>query len=380
MTKTDAIFPGLARKASRRLVLGGGGAALGALALTPAAAFGASASSAAPAAAAADGGWANEVYPPLFDPAACLAYLPQMIQNSWFLIGYLQTKDGRRFNCLVHQIVTSAPGAPATIASILNITDITDQKYRGEERVHTSGEITLSTDRMLNITPTSTLTGDLRTLSAKADFGWGALEIKAEFPGQVMLNGGSGVFQFMGGTPTVQYSVPRGEGAGWLTLDGVRHEVSGVFWFDRQWGLLQGIFGQPGTAVNPKDNWVWMDLNLSNGVVLGLWDVELTGQRYSWVTALYPDGTHVVAKLEPLASGASDEWTSPASGQRYPTRFKVNVPALGCTLDVVAVMREQEIVSPTQPKYEGVANVTGRFEGEAVTGFTLVEMVGDWRA
>ena len=374
---SNTLISALSQKASRRLFLGGG-AALGALALSPVTALATTTTDMSPAAA---GGRAeNQVYPPLFDPVACLAYLPMVVRNSWFLIGYLETVEGQRFNCLVHQIINSLPGQPVTIASILNITDITNRAYRGEELVHSADEIALATDRMHNVTPTSTISGDHQTIAVAADFGWGALDMQAAFPGHVMLNAGAGVFPFLGGTPTVQYSIPWGKGSGWLTLNGERREVFGTFWFDRQWGMLQGLFGQPGIALDPTDNWVWMDLNLSNGVVLGLWDLVLSGERYSWVTALYPDGTHAIAELVPLAAGASEVWDSPESGQSYPTRFSVEVPSLGCSLTVTAVMREQEIVSPTEPKYEGVADVTGSFEGEPVTGFTLIEMVGDWHA
>ncbi|BCH57477.1 hypothetical protein RvVAR0630_01010 [Agrobacterium vitis] len=37
---------------------------------------------------------------------------------------------------------------------------------------------------------------------------------------------------------------------------------------------------------------------------------------------------------------------------------------------------EQEIVSPTEPKYESVATIFGTFDGETVTGFTHIEMMG----
>jgi predicted secreted hydrolase len=317
--------------------------------------------------------------PPLFDPASCLRYLPNGMRNSWFFIGYLETKAGHRLNCLVHQIIDSMPGEPVKIASILNITDITNRTYRSEEKIYAAGEITLDSERMRNITPSSTIEGDQHAIHVQADFGWGALEFNADFPGRIMMNGGAGVFAFLGGTPTVQYSIPWGTGSGWVVLDGVRHEATGRFWFDRQWGLSQGLMGQAGTAVGAKDNWVWMDLNLSNGLVMGLWDIAANGQRFSWVTVLHPDGTHVVAEIEPVADGASAVWTSPASGQRYPTRFKVRVPALDCTLHVVAVMEAQEIVSPTEPKYEGVATVSGTYGGESVTGFTLIELMGNWR-
>ncbi|MCF1462285.1 hypothetical protein FS827_13290 [Agrobacterium vitis] len=37
---------------------------------------------------------------------------------------------------------------------------------------------------------------------------------------------------------------------------------------------------------------------------------------------------------------------------------------------------EQEIVSPTEPKYEGVATISGTFDGKTMTDFTRIEMMG----
>jgi predicted secreted hydrolase len=374
MQSSKVASSGGSQDTNRRSFLGYG-AALGGMALgvTPA-----MASSAAGLASASSPEFTTLV-PPLFDPVSCLRYLPGVFRNSWFLIGYLETASGHKLNCLVHQIINSPPGEPVQIASILNITDITERTYRGEEKIHSAGEVSLDETRMRNVTPSSMLQGDHRAIHVQADFGWGALDLSADFPGRIMMNGGAGVFDFLSGTPTVQYSIPWGQGSGWLRLNGERHEVTGKFWFDRQWGQLQGLLGQAGRAVGPHDNWAWMDLNLSNGVALGLWDIQMNGQRFSWVTALHPDGTHVVAAIEPLAKDASAIWTSPASGQKYPTRFKVRIPALDCTLDVAAVMEAQEIVSPTEPKYEGVATVSGVYGGKSVTGFTLIELMGDWR-
>ncbi len=376
MQSSRSVSSGMLQNTSRRTVLGFG-VALGGMVVAgvPALASDGAAASSSPSSPMPGGALA----PPLLDPASCLRYLPNGVRNSWFFIGYLETKAGHKLNCLVHQIIDSMPGEPLKIASILNITDITNRAYRNEERMYSADEITLDLDRMRNITPSSTIEGDLRGIHVQADFGWGALDFTTEFPGRVMVNGGAGVFTFLGGTPTVQYSLPWGTGSGWLELDGVRHEATGSFWFDRQWGQPKGLLGQAGTAVGPHDNWVWMDLNLSNGLAMGLWDISMNGQRFSWVTVLHPDGTHVIAQIEPVADGASAVWTSPASGQRYPTRFKVRVPALDCTLDVVAVMEAQEIVSPTEPKYEGAATVSGTYGGETVTGFTLIELMGNWR-
>jgi predicted secreted hydrolase len=319
----------------------------------------------------------------LIDPERDLAFRPDADTNSWFVIGHVQTRDGQKLNFLVHQLQESAPGEPLKFASIFNITDITNSLYKCEERTHRAGEIEIAADRLSVKMPTSEITGSLHHLKVRADFGWGSVDLDAEFPGLVMMNAGSGVFSFVGGLPTAQYSIPSGRGSGTLTLNGATHAFSGNVWFDRQWTFTRDLFGNgsDGTTLqDPGMSWSWMDINLENGDALGLWDVNFHGNQYNWVTVLKPDGTHIVADLTPLAERSSDHWTSPTSGQRYPTRWVVEVRGLDCRLEVRSLIREQEVASDYLPKYEGVAEVSGIYQGKHVTGFTMVEMVGNWRA
>jgi len=58
----------------------------------------------------------------------------------------------------------------------------------------------------------------------------------------------------------------------------------------------------------------------------------------------------------------------------------VEVPSLDCRLEVRSLIREQEVAPDYLPKYEGVAEVSGIYNGKQVTRFTMVEMVGNWRA
>jgi predicted secreted hydrolase len=130
----------------------------------------------------------------------------------------------------------------------------------------------------------------------------------------------------------------------------------------------------------PRGRWTWMDLNLSNGWRISLWDATgVEGKSDAWVTVVDEGGKHVVADLIPLAEDACDYWLSPQSGARFPTRWRVRVPALDMQLDVIAKPREQE-VRCLHARYEGASSVSGSVRGEKVGGYCYVEMVGDWKA
>jgi hypothetical protein len=54
-----------------------------------------------------------------------------------------------------------------------------------------------------------------------------------------------------------------------------------------------------------------MDLNLSNGWRISLWDATgVEGKSDAWVTVVDEGGKHVVADLIPLAEDACDYWLS----------------------------------------------------------------------
>ena len=56
----------------------------------------------------------------------------------------------------------------------------------------------------------------------------------------------------------------------------------------------------------------------------------------------------------------------------------VIIPSLNAKMEVKAVFPEQEIASvPGLAHYEATANVTGTFNGEEVTGYSFIELVGD---
>jgi len=123
-----------------------------------------------------------------------------------------------------------------------------------------------------------------------------------------------------------------------------------------------------------ESSWTWMGLSLSNGDSISLLDTKRKSEHV-WANVLHPDGTHTIVEVTPLAAGASDFWTSPDTGVRYPTHWKITIPGLHAELDVTAITENQELVT-VGSRYEGIATVTGTYEGRRVTGYTYVEQVG----
>jgi predicted secreted hydrolase len=160
-------------------------------------------------------------------------------------------------------------------------------------------------------------------------------------------------------------SFPRLAVAG--TLNGAA--VTGTAWMDHEWFSHQLAPEQRG--------WDWFSVQLDNGTELMLFQLRRmdgTVDPYSSGTYIAKDGrsTHLKRadfQLEPLAW-----WTSPKTGARYPTHWRIRVPSLGIELECAAAVDAQELAGgdETAPSYwEGAVLYSG-----TRTGVGYLEMTG----
>lgn len=222
-------------------------------------------------------------------------------------------------------------------------------------------------------TPTQRWSGAPDALHLTCDFETLKADLTLRQAGPPLANLGTGLIPFYG-EYNYQYSFPRMDAKGTVTIDGTRHEVTGSLWLDRQWGPF-------GESLWRRRQWTWMGIVLDSGVCISLADVIEDGRSHPFATVLHPDGRHEIVDVEPLEKGSSRYWTSPDSGNTYPTEWNVSIPQLGARLKVVPYVREQEITSrlPDNAKYEGAGSVAGEIFGEPVAGRAVVELVGVWK-
>jgi predicted secreted hydrolase len=227
-------------------------------------------------------------------------------------------------------------------------------------------EYTWSREGLRIMMPGLTWTGSARQMQVKASTPWGSLEARFRPAGPVLNYSGNGLIGLLGDV-NYEYAFPAMRTVGTITAEGRTRRVSGVSWLDRQWGPLP--------LADPSMRWTWMNITLSGGDQLALWDILDNRAQDSWVTVLRPDGSYELAAVTPLAGGASEFWTSPLTRKIYPTCWRIDIPALGARLNVLVTgPRDQD------GHVEATAAVSGRSKGRKVTGTTYVEMTGDWKA
>lgn len=313
---------------------------------------------------------------PRLDPYADLAWKKDFDNNSWFAIGHFE-REGRLLNYLFHVMILRSPDGSGIVQSVVSITDETTGWYCGDDLVTPLTDAEIGDTVALDIAiPNGRIFGTLDELWLQAQLrdGSGSIEMHLSAPSPAVFNAGTGIFQMLD-MQIHQYSVPRMQSNGSITIDGVKQDVEGFSWFDRQWQMQD-------QAADDTLKWSWMDINLDTGDAISVWSAPLTagGEEQAWATILHADGTQTVAFVEP-GLGAGDFWTSERSGARYPTRWTVRIPAFDAVIDVIPSPPEQEIVSvePRFNKYEGASAMTGTWKSKPVKGFGYVELVGAWR-
>jgi predicted secreted hydrolase len=188
---------------------------------------------------------------------------------------------------------------------------------------------------------------------------------------QPVLNGEQGLSRKASerGAASYYYSIPRVAVHGKLLRSGISSDVKGLAWLDREWGS--------GSLGANEQGWDWFALQLQDGssfMFYAMRNRDGTRDSHSAGTWVDSAGRAQALSTDQVTIDVSDHWVSPRGG-RYPSRWRVRVPAVGLDVDVRPVLANQEL--GTKPRYwEGAVDVSGAGEGHEASGRGYVELVG----
>jgi predicted secreted hydrolase len=162
---------------------------------------------------------------------------------------------------------------------------------------------------------------------------------------------------------------PGGPGGG----GGTATPVSGIAWFDHQWGDFIAV-GAGG--------WDWFSVQLEDGRDLTLSLVHGPNGEHvlDYGTLVAADGSARHLDKTAFAVTILDRWKSPHSGGDYPAEWRIELPAEGLTIHLVPTLADQELdtrASSGNFYWEGEVSVDaiGR-GGQPLKGVGYVELTG----
>jgi predicted secreted hydrolase len=304
----------------------------------------------------------------------------------WYVTGIVADERDRRFGFQItffRQGLAAGPPEPGSsalrarqiAAAHLAVADLGGGRFLHAERLRRSGGgLAGWSDTDLDVwlddwTMQRDQDGVISINARDAEIGIGlSLELRPAKP--VVRQGDAGYSQKgpEPGNASGYLSWTRIEVTGRLEIDGGTRTVEGGAWFDHEWGTSQLGDGVAG--------WDWFSLRLADGrdlMVYRLRRDDGSADQFSSGTVVAADGTPTRlarddAEIEPL-----DWWKSPATGGRYPVRWRVRVPAHEIDLEVVGLLPASELDGSATTGvvyWEGPVEATGSTTGEGYVELT----------
>lgn len=310
----------------------------------------------------------------------------------WYYTGQLKTEDGRRFGFeLTFFRRTVEPDLVGTNASRwalhqlylahVALSDLDRQRFLYGEKISRagigkagadSGRLHVWIDRWSADAP-ALPAGEHRLRAQTKEFG---LELALTPEKPPIIHGAQGVSR-KGAGPNAgshYYSLTRLATAGTVTVEGVRHPVTGLGWMDHEFG--SGDLGEDLVG------WDWYSIQLASRTEIMIYRLRRadgTVDAASSGTVVRPDGRTLPLSAADVHVDVLGYWDSPVSRARYPSGWRLRIPAADLSLTIEPLLAQQELVTnrSTQVTYwEGAVRVTGTDRSGPVEGQGYVELTG----
>ena len=340
-------------------------------------------------------GLARATAPRRFSFPADLGPHPEFRTEWWYYTGNLETASGRHFGFQLTFFRTalappvagaaervSAPPTSAWSARQLYLahfalTDTAGRRFRAWSRLDrealglAGAQASPFRVWLEDWSAESAAPGGLpvRLRAAESDI---AIDLVLASDKPVVLQGDRGLSQKgpEPGNASYYYSLTRMSARGTVRVGGEPLPVTGLAWMDREWST---------SALGPDlVGWDWVALQLDDGRDVMLYRLRRrdgSADAHSAGTLIAADGTTRALAPGDLTLEALDHWTSPRSRVRYPSRWRLAIPAAALSLEITPRLPDQELIVGTR-YWEGAVAVAGTADGRPIAGRGYVELVG----
>lgn len=286
----------------------------------------------------------------------------------WYYNSHLRAADGREFS--FHYVFFLVNSVFSYTVAQTSLTDHQTGKHYTAQK-ETAGNPSAGTVRAFDF-----VLGDWvmagsdgrDTLKvATADF---AFDLRLTNVGPTVFQGGTGLLDFGQAGSSYYYSRPRMNVEGKLKFGTRSVPVTGVSWFDHQWGDFQtGALG-----------WDWFALQLDDGA-----DVMLYRLRDRHDTPVLYSGTYTrngvteVLTESDFNAESTASWRSKRTGISYATAWRVRIPRYTIDLKITPISQDCEMDARTttyNTYWEGAVRLNGSHGGR---GFLEVSPGGPSR-
>ena len=308
----------------------------------------------------------------------------------WYFTGNLRADQGRNYGyqlTFFRRGIAPSPKNPATSWSLRDIypahfalSDIGRADFRFTEQVSRTGPglagALTGEMKVWSLRWSARMAAGKIFLNARMEDAALNLELAARKP--PVLHGVNGLSKKgpQEGNASYYYSLTDLATTGILrsAQSGADVPVTGTSWFDHEFGSNQLARDQVG--------WDWFGVHLTDGRDIMLYFLRKKDgslEAASAGTLVEKTGQSRQLRLADIQLEVLATWKSPKSGARYPSRWRVRVPAAGLDLTMAVLIADQELDTSGSTGvvyYEGALGGRGKSAGRAVNCEGYVEMTG----
>ena len=303
----------------------------------------------------------------------------------WYFTGNLQAADGRRFGyqlTFFRSALTPNPvpresawGTNEVYMAHFAVTDVADKRFRFAERFSRAAlGLAGAGGRPLEINLENWSARErkgeplrMRLSAAEGDM---AIELDLASLKRVILNGEGGLSRKSAarGNASYYYSIPRLATSGTIRLGRESFPVAGLSWLDREWSTS--------ALDRDQEGWDWFALHLDDGRDIMFYQLRRRdggSDPFSSGTLVAADGSYRHLRRDEVHLEVAGWWTSPTSGARYPSGWRMRIPSQGIELEIKPRLADQELTTGFR-YWEGAVELRGF--GSTPGGAGYLEMTG----
>jgi predicted secreted hydrolase len=305
----------------------------------------------------------------------------------WYYTGHLQGAAGDRYGFEFVIFRAERGGLPVSWASHFAVTNESAGTFAYAQRTWIGEGVDQSGDSGFGLAlpaagdgaPWSMTGSDgadlLSAVAASTESSTGdpfGLDLRLAATKPAALHDTDGWIDFGPGGGSYYYSRTAMDATGVLTVDGGLLDVTGIAWFDHQWGDFIAVGG---------GGWDWFAMNLDDGTDITLSLVRDADGSYPLVYGTLVDadgGTHHLPR-DAFEVEVTDRWTSPATGADYPAGWHITIPDEDLVVDLHPTVADQELdtrASTGVVYWEGSQVVEAARGGRPLGGEAYVELTG----
>ncbi len=274
----------------------------------------------------------------------------------WYYNGYLISESGKKYS--FHDTVFLVNSLVDQVVSHVSFNDHQTGKHYIDQR-KTGGNPSINTDNHFEFKHGDWLMagGDgkdrLHVISDNFSFELSLLSMY--FP---VLHGNDGVISLGDSGSSYYYSRTRMTVSGVVNIGNTTEKVTGISWFDHQWGDFSVA----------QLSWDWFSLQLDNNIDAMIYQLrDKSNNPLLYMASLTQNGNTELLSETDFTMTPGKLWKSDLTGTSYPLEWKIRIPKKDIDITTKRILKNTEFnasMTTYNIYWEGPVDISGTHTGK----------------